>query len=201
MKSISKKYTRSIIGLVLTIVIGGLAYIGVSLISNRSIRPSSDADTISKRFNCPRIQNPNFIDSFAWSKIFNVRFKETGTPVYGVNIWQVKEKNLAATIRNIVDQGAIGLIQEFGQIHAIKTYPVENSDLYTVVFIYDWQKNPWDLVASQYTKLVLTWKVFNFYNMVEAFNWLGTTNLKTDLSVYASMLDKALHTDLCDEES
>ena len=123
-----------------------------------------------------------------------------GTPLYGVNIFQVQEKNLAAIIKNEVDQGVIGLLQGFGQIHAIKTYPVENSDLYTVVFIYDWQKNPWDLIASKYTKLVQTWEVFNFFRMAEAFNWVGTKNIESDLSIYPGMLDREFHADLCSAE-
>ena len=200
MVSISKKYAVWIVALFLTIVIVVCFYVSISVISNSSIRPSSDSEKISEGFTCPRIQHPNFSDSFTWSKIFNVRFNEMGTPLYGVNIFQVQEKNLAAIIKNEVDQGVIGLLQGFGQIHAIKTYPVENSDLYTVVFIYDWQKNPWDLIASKYTKLVQTWEVFNFFRMAEAFNWVGTKNIESDLSVYTGMLDREFHADLCSAE-
>lgn len=119
--------------------------------------------------------------------------------VYGVNIWQVKEQNLINSIQNMVEQGGPGLVVSGGQIHSVDIYRDDESDLFTVVFIYRWESDLAD-AGDNGAPISLMFVLMSFYQMVEAYNWTMVEELEPDRSVYADMIDHKFHENLCDYE-
>jgi len=191
LNKLDKLRTKKYVFLTITII----AILGGSLGGGYMMVSSTLADTA-----CPQIHNPRPLrEMLSWGKVFDPTYASfAGTPaVYGINMWQVKEANLVSSIQNMVAQGGSGLVISGGQIHSVDIYRDEDRDLFTVVFIYEWES---DLAETDDNEPpifgILT--LMQFYPMVEAYNWTMATELEPDPSVYAGMIDRQFHAHLCD---
>jgi len=179
-------FSKRTLILLVTILVIAASIVSISY-AGASTTPAQTAE----RFECPPIHNPGPIEGlWGWGKIFEPTYllHAGGPTVYGVNIWQVQERNLVSSIQNMVAQGGPGLVISGGQIHSVDIYLDEASELFTVVFIYEWESNIAE-VADTGTPISIVWTILRFYPMVEAYNWTMVTELEPDLSAYADMID------------
>jgi len=145
----------------------------------------------------PRLEKPRLLtDGITWLRVFHARVARIEAPFYGVNIWQVRRRSLAASIAHLINLAAPGLNMSFGGIHALETYPVAGrADVMRAVLIYDWHSLP-RLIEGAPPLSVLP-AHFRFIHSVEGYNWNLMKSVDRDPAIYADMLTYRFHDDIC----
>lgn len=154
----------------------------------------------AKKLPYPRLMKPRLLqDGFLWLRVFHARYDRIEAPFYGVNIWRVKRKKMAASIAHLIKLGAPGLNPFYGKVHAIETVPVDgDDDLADVVLIYDWHSLPHPSETEDAAPLSVLPAHFSFMGSVQAYNWNLVKEVKADPAVYATMLTHHFHEDICE---
>lgn len=145
----------------------------------------------------PQLIQPRMIrDGIAWLRVFAARTETIQAPFYGVNIWKVRRKKLAASIAHLIKLAGPGLNRSYGDMHYLKAFPNPvDEDLVTVVLIYDWHSLP--KVIDGAAPLGVLIPHFSFIRAVEGYNWDLIKDLEPDLAEYANMLTCPFHQDIC----
>ncbi|WP_086933831.1 hypothetical protein [Agarilytica rhodophyticola] len=145
------------------------------------------------KFECPKINNPDpQQDTDAWLQVFGKKSQQVGAPMYGINIWQVDKINLLESIQNMLAQGQLAFTESIGNAHSIKVYKDDESDFFTVVFIYQWMS-----FGNGQAPIDVRDLTTRFLDIVEAYNWTAVKQLNPDLFSYSKMINRKFHRNIC----
>ncbi|ONI39023.1 hypothetical protein AN640_00425 [Candidatus Epulonipiscium fishelsonii] len=152
----------------------------------------------------PRIHKPHkLIDGLRWYRVFGQKmFINARYPLYGINMIEVKPENLQKVIVNFGKQIFFKLPNVYGEqiVHSGGSIYYQDKYLHgeniRVIIIVEWPKslapnrNSIDIIKKMHNPI----KVWNeFMGLVESYNWMCTSNIAEDLSLYKELFDTNLN--------
>ena len=121
---------------------------------------------------------------------------ETEYPLYGVNMFETTQENLERATTNIRYDQNVEAYQYGGTVVFHETYP--HGENVRTILIIRWDDHVGGPKRYPDRKQVTTPQQFfgllwEFFSLVEAYNWFTTKELADDPSTYLKLLDTNLH--------